>query len=371
VTRDEKYMTRALELARRAMGRTRPNPLVGCVIVRNDTILGEGYHHRAGEDHAEVMALNNCTSDTSGAELFVNHEPCCHHGRTPPCTDAIVKAGIRRVVVGVIDPDRRVSGKGIEALQKAGIEVICGVLEDESRALNAPFFRYTQAGRPYVVAKWAMSLDGKIATTAGESQWITGEAARHRVHQLRDTHDAILIGKSTLLADNPSLTCRIEDGRDPVRFVVDTRLEAPLTHHVFSHPVGQTVVLAGFDANREKRAALIDRGVEVAEIHRDERGWLDPTRILHAIHERQCMSVLVEGGGALLGSLFDRHLIDYVYAFVAPVLIGGAHASSPLQGRGVESMMARTNLISPVVESLGPDTLIHGRCGPTATPSFQ
>ncbi len=365
---DERHMARAIELAARARGRTHPNPLVGCVIVRDGEVLGEGFHRQAGEDHGEVDALKACVEDPRGADLYVNHEPCCHHGRTPPCTDAILEAGIRRVVVGTIDPDPRVSGRGLEVLREAGVEVIYGILEEESRALNAPFFKYIQQKLPWVAAKWAMSLDGKIATRSGDSRWVTGPEARRRNHQLRDEHDAILVGKATLLRDDPALTCRIEGGRDPLRFVVDARLEAPLTHQVFQadHSPEKTVVLTavpdGSPSDRDKRAALADRGVEIQEIPTDDRGWLSPRAILEAIHHRERMSVLVEGGGALLGSLFDADLIDYAYAFIAPVLVGGADAPTPLEALGLAAMRERRTIQPPQLEEVGNDWLIHGPC---------
>ena len=363
--RDERFMAQAIELARRATGRTRPNPLVGCVVVRDNEIVGRGYHACAGEAHGEIAAMNDVDGSLEGCQLYVNHEPCCHVGRTPPCTDAILEAGIDRVVVGTIDPDPRVSGKGLEILRDAGVDVDYGVLEEESRRLNAPFFKYITDGLPWVAAKWAMSLDGKIATRHGDSRWITGESARQKVHQLRDHHDAILVGKQTLLDDNPRLTCRREGGRDPVRFVVDARLEAPPDHRVFNHPdsTETTVVLSGTDADDERRRRLEDRPVEVVTLPTDERGWLEPTAILEAIAERELLSVLVEGGGALLGSLFDSSHVDYAYAFIAPRLIGGNQAPTPLGGDGISSMDDCLDLRSSTVEQLATDVLVHGEIG--------
>ncbi len=367
--RDERFMARAIELARRATGRTRPNPLVGCVIVRDGEIVGRGFHARAGDAHGEVAAIEDADGDLEGCELFVNHEPCCHYGRTPPCTDAILDTGIERVVVGTIDPDPRVRGKGIETLRAAGIEVVCGVLEEESRRLNAPFFKYIRHRLPWVAAKWAMSLDGKIATHAGDSRWITGETARRRVHRLRDHHDAILVGTGTLLADDPRLTCRLDDGRDPVRFVVDAALQAPADHRVFQHDSdAPTVVLASEEADHSRRDRFAGADVDVVTVAADDNGWLNPRGILEAISERELLSVLVEGGGTLLGSLFDAELVDYVYGFVAPRLIGGADAPTPFDGHGIDSMNMSRRLTDPVVEQLGDDVLIHGPVGelPTA-----
>lgn len=363
--RDERLMAQAIELARRAVGRTHPNPMVGCVIVSDDEIVGRGYHRRAGQPHAEIVALEDADGDLTGAEMFVNHEPCCHVGRTPPCTDAIVESGIDRVVVGTIDPDPRVSGQGIEILRDAGVDVACGVLETESRRLNAPFFKYIAEGIPWVAAKWAMSLDGKIATRSGDSRWITDEAARRRVHQLRDHHDAILVGKQTLLADDPRLTCRNDGGRDPVRFVVDARLEAPPDHRVFNHRDSDapTVVFAGPNTGGDRRQRLEDRGVDIVEVPVDDRGWLRPTPMLEAVGDRDLLSLLVEGGGTLLGSLFDAGFVDYAYGFVAPRIIGGDRAPTPLAGDGIASMTDVLDLQSPTVERLSPDLLIHGPVG--------
>lgn len=366
--RDERYMAEAIELARRAAGRTHPNPLVGCVIVRGDEIVGRGFHARAGEAHGEVAAIEDADGPLEGCQLYVNHEPCCHVGRTPPCTEAILQAGIDRVVIGTIDPDPRVSGRGIEILRQAGVEVVCGVLEEESRRLNAPFFKYIRQGLPWVAAKWAMSLDGKIATHTKDSRWITGEAARDRVHELRDHHDAILVGKGTLIADDPRLTCRRDGGRDPARFVVDARLEAPPDHRVFNHGDSEadTVVFAAEHADDARRRRLEDRGVEVVAVATDDRSWLRPASLLEQIAGRELLSVLVEGGGRLLGSLFDADLIDYVYGFVAPRLIGGDAAPTPLAGQGIESMTCCLDLRSPNVERHGQDLLVHGEVGEPA-----
>ncbi len=364
--RDERFMAEAIELARRAAGRTHPNPLVGCVITRGDLVVGRGWHRQAGCDHGEVDAIKDADADLQGCELFVNHEPCCHFGRTPPCTNAIVEAGIRRVVVGTIDPDPRVSGKGLDILRDAGVEVVCGVLEEESRKLNAPFFTYINKGRPLVAAKWAMSLDGKIATHNGDSAWITGEAARRHVHHLRDIHDAILVGANTLHRDDPRLTCRLDEGRDPVRFVLDERLEAPATHRIFQPDLSTapTVVLTGPAVDEERKKRLLDQGVEVVSLELDERGWLSTQAILSAVYDRQLMSVLVEGGGALLGSLFDAQAVDYAYAYIAPRLIGGSTAPTPLQGRGVEAVARGLLIAEPTIEQFPPDLLIHGEVAP-------
>lgn len=357
-------MAEAIALARKAEGRTHPNPLVGSVIVRGDEVLGRGYHQRAGTDHAEVAAIKDAREkghSLEGAELYVNHEPCCHFGRTPPCTSAILEAKIGRVVVGTIDPDPRVSGRGLELLRSQGVEVQYGILEEESRALNAPFFTYINKCRPFVAAKWAMSLDGKIATSAGDSRWITSEEARQKGHELRNRHDAILVGTRTLVLDDPRLTCRLDEGRDPARFVIDARLEAPLTHQIFhlSSPA-PTIVLTGPESPFERRKELEGLGVEVEVLGIGPDRWLSTASILEAIYRRQYMSVLVEGGGAILGSLFDGNWVDYVYAFLAPQILGGTGSTSPVGGKGVARVNASHRIDAPRWEPVGRDFLLHG-----------
>ncbi|TXD36872.1 bifunctional diaminohydroxyphosphoribosylaminopyrimidine deaminase/5-amino-6-(5-phosphoribosylamino)uracil reductase RibD [Lujinxingia vulgaris] len=359
---DGEYMAQAIELARRAEGRTRPNPMVGCVIVRDGEVIGRGYHVRAGEDHAEIAAIKDAGGDVEGAELFVNLEPCSHFNRTPPCSDAIIRHKIARVVVGTIDPNPKVSGRGVRRLRDAGIEVVEGVLDAESRALNAPFFKHITTGMPWTVAKWAMTLDGKIASSTGDSRWITDEPARERVHQLRDRLDAILIGSGTLLADNPRLTCRIEGGRDPVRFVLDTSLRSTpdLAIYNLDDSDAPTMVLCADDADPTRAEALMARpNVEVIHVARDASGGLDLEHVLRTIASRDLLSVLVEGGATLHGALFDRGLVDYAYAFVAPKVVGGG-GPSPLGGRGFELMNDAVTLSAPALERLGDDLLLHG-----------
>ncbi len=354
-TRHERLMGEAIAEAKKAQGRTRPNPLVGCVIVRDGQIVARGYHARAGEAHAEVAALQALDQPAEGCELYVNLEPCCHHGRTPPCTEAIIDAGIRRVYVGTLDPFPEVSGKGIEALERAGVEVISGVLEDESRRLNQPYFKRITTGLPWVAVKYAMTLDGKIASCTGDSAWISSEASRERVHQLRDTHDAIMVGTGTLLRDNPRLTCRIDGGRDPVRVVLDARLQARLDARVFDPALSdeKTIVVIGRDAPAERREALTARGVELLEVGLDDGGRLDLRETLRGLAARELPSVFVEGGSRLLGSLFDNKLVDRVYAFVAPKIVGGQQAPSAVAGRGIERMKEAIELDRISIEVIG------------------
>lgn len=355
---DARCMAEAIELARTAEGDTRPNPLVGCVIVRGGEVIARGYHRRAGEAHAELDALSKIPGSAKGADLYVNLEPCCSHGRTPPCTDAIIEAGIRRVVVGTIDTNPRVQGAGIDKLRAAGIEVVTGVLGNESREVNAPYFKTMEKGLPFVAAKWAMSLDGKIATRTRESAWISGEDSRERVHQLRDRFDAVMVGTRTLQADDPRLTCRVLGGRDPLRIVLDARLSARSDSRVFEAP--GTIVFASPDASAEREAELGGVGAVVVRSAVDAEGRFELEPLMRQLLQFEVMSVLVEGGGELLGSLFDAGLIDRVYAFVAPVLIGGREATPAFGGIGVGGMDLARRLSNVRVEQVGDDVLIVG-----------
>lgn len=356
-------MAKAIDQARRAFGRTSPNPMVGCVVVKGGEVLATGFHSGPGRAHAEVDALRKLESrQLAGSEVYVNLEPCCHHGRTPPCTDALLEAGVERVYVGIEDPDPRVSGEGIARLRQAGVDVVVGVLPEKSRQLNRAYITYMNEGRPWVAAKWAMSLDGKIGTRTGHSAWITGEAARQRVHQYRDVYDAIMVGTGTLRADNPRLTCRIDGGHDPIRVVLDARLEAPLDSNVYAggDDAPQTLVAVGAEADAERVETLGRRGLEVLELQSDPRGWLPVRPLLARLAERGIVRLFVEGGGGLLGSLYDEELIDHVHTFVSPKLIGGTEAISPLAGLGCGTVDEGGRLEDPSVEVVGSDVLISG-----------
>lgn len=362
LSRDERFMLRALELAQMAEGRTHPNPAVGCVIVHGDTIVAEGFTSPVGGPHAEVAALKNLKIPGADCEMYVSLEPCSHFNRTPPCTQAVIASGIRRVVIGTIDTNPKVSGRGVAMLREAGIEVVCDVLEAESRRLNAPFFKHIATGLPYVVAKYAMSLDGKIATRNADSAWITGESARAHVHKLRNTYDAIMVGSGTLKADNPRLTCRMPDGRDPVRVVLDTRLESSPESRVFNLPdsTASTILMTGDNVSAKQRAVYERDNVEIEPVALDEDGRLDPRAMLEILGNRGLLSVLVEGGGTLLGTLFDRRLVDRVYAYIAPKIIGGQQAPAPISGLGIAHMNDAFTLEHTEIFSFEPDILICG-----------
>lgn len=364
---DRPYMARALELAARGQGRVEPNPMVGCVIVAGDQIVGEGWHTRFGGQHAEPEALQAAGAAASQATMFVTLEPCCHYGKTPPCTEAIVRAGIRRVVVAHRDPFPQVSGGGIGQLQQAGVQVDVGLMEPEARWLNAPYLKLLSSGRPWVLAKWAMTLDGKIAAPSGDSRWVSGESARRRVHQLRGRMDAILVGGATALADNPQLTVRPAGPRVPTRIVVDSRAALPL-EHVLVRTAREVPVLvaAGPQAPAERCRSLREAGCEVWVSTSEDRAQ----RLLELLDElgrRRMTNVLVEGGGQLLGSLFDADAIDEVHGFVAFKLIGGRSAPPPIGGTGRSRMAEAAFLQEPEVECLDEDVYIHGRLA-TASP---
>lgn len=357
------WMARALDEARRALGRTRPNPVVGCVIVRGRTVVGVGYHARAGLPHAEVMALRQAGAAARGADVYVTLEPCNHHGRTPPCTEALIAAGARRVFVGMRDPNPLVDGRGVRRLRAAGIEVHLGLMQQACQDLNESFAHYVQNKRPFVVGKWAQSLDGRVATRTGASQWITGARARAVTHQLRNTLDAIMVGVGTVVADDPALTCRMRGGRDPVRIIVDPHGRIPLDARVLPH-VSQskapTWIVVGSDIAPRRRNRLEKTGAEIIACHLDADGRLDLHAMLHMLAARDIVSILAEGGPTLLGHLFDAHLIDKVVAFVAPMVIGGADAHGAVGGVGVAALSEASRLARADMHAVGDDWMLTG-----------
>lgn len=364
---DEYWMHRALELARQGEGAVEPNPMVGCVLVRDDLLLGEGYHQRFGGPHAEVAALaNSSASDLRGATAYVTLEPCSHFGKTPPCADALVSAEIARVVVAMEDPFPQVSGQGIHRLREADITVDVGVLRATAEALNAPYLMRVRNGRPWVIAKWAMTLDGKIATHAGDSRWISNEISRERVHQLRERMDAIIVGSQTAIDDDPLLTPRPQDPqfdhppRQPLRIVCDRRLRLPLDAQLAATAGEQPVLIATApNADRKRMEQLEQAGCEVLVI--DGEGEFLSV-LLQNLGGRDMTNVLVEGGAGLLGALFDQQLIDEVWTFIAPKIVGGRDAISPIGGEGKSLMNQAVALTNVERELLGDDVLMKGRC---------
>lgn len=359
---DAKWMRRALDLATRARGRTSPNPMVGAVLVKDGEVVGEGFHAYAGSDHAEVVALNEAEEAAGGATLYVGLEPCCHHGRTPPCVERILDAGVRRVVAACEDPNPAVRGKGIAALRGAGVPVDVGVLAEEATRLNEAFFTHIRTGRPFVILKAAASLDGKIATRTGESRWITGEAARHRVHQLRNEVDAVLVGIGTVLRDDPLLTTRlgITDQRDPARVVVDNLARLPLRAKVVNRAsTAPTLLAVSQTAPRARLEALEREGIQVIVVGGSPRRVaLD--QLMDALGKLGFLSVMIEGGAEINASALREGVVDKVLLFLAPILIGGKSAPTAVGGEGIESLGLATRLRDVRIERFDDDLLVEG-----------
>jgi diaminohydroxyphosphoribosylaminopyrimidine deaminase/5-amino-6-(5-phosphoribosylamino)uracil reductase len=362
------YRKRALELADQAVGRTSPNPPVGAVVVRDGLIVGEGYTLPAGSAHAEVVALAAAGARAVGAELYVTLEPCCHYGRTPPCTDAIARAGVRAVHVAAVDPYPAVNGGGIAALRDAGLSVSVDPPNPDVERLNRPFFHAVRRGRPFVTAKWAMTLDGKIATQTGDSRWVSGDEARRLVHRERDASDAIVVGIGTVLADDPALTVRLDGGdayrpprnSPPLRVIFDSQARTPPESRV-ANPVDgpATLVFVADRASRERVERLEERGVEVVPCPGCE-GRVDPDAALAELRRRGVVRVLLEGGGELIGAFFRQRLVDRVLAFVAPKIVGGRGAPTPAGGLGVGRMTDAVGLSEVSFRALGSDLLVEG-----------
>lgn len=361
MSEDERFMRRALELAARGRGFVEPNPMVGAVVVRDGVVVGEGFHERFGAAHAEVNALAKAGPSAHGTTLFVTLEPCCHHGKTPPCTDAVIASGVSRVVAAMIDPFEKVAGQGIERLRAAGIAVEVGLLENEARLLNAPFLKLVATGLPYVHAKWAMTLDGKIATASGDSKWITSEASRRVAHELRGRMDAIIVGIGTVLADDPLLTARPPGPRVALRLVLDSHARLPLTSHLARTAADIPVLVATTDrAAPSAVAALRDRGCECLVSPANDRG-VAVRALLKELGSRHLTNVLVEGGSQVLGSFVDARAIDELHVFVAPRLLGGATSRTPVAGIGAAKLHDAIELDEFEVTRAGDDCILHAR----------
>lgn len=355
------HMQRALDLAVQGQGLVEPNPMVGCVIVQGAEIIGEGWHRHFGGPHAEVEALKLAGRRAEGATMYVSLEPCCHHGKTPPCTKALLEAKIARVVIAQRDPFPKVDGGGIAELQNAGVEIETGLLEPAARQLNAPYLTLQQLKRPWIIAKWAMTLDGKTATKTGFSKWISNEQSREIVHQLRGRVDAIVIGRLTARLDDPLLTARPPGPRTPLRVVVDTRAslsnDSQLVRTAGEVPV---LVAVGSEAPAEERRRLKDAGCEVHVCRAETRsGRLN--QLMRELGRRQMTNVLVEGGGQLAGCLLDSGQIDEAHVFIAPKLIGGTAARSPIAGDGIDEMPHAFTFADPHIQQIGSDIYFHGR----------
>ncbi len=359
-------MKQALSLAQLALGQVSPNPAVGAVIVKDGEVVGQGYTQPPGSAHAEIVALCQAGEKARGGVMYVTLEPCCHYGHTPPCTSSIIAAGISEVHFAMIDPNPLVAGKGQAALEKAGIRTIIGDCEAEAKELNEAFIKHITTGMPFVTVKFAMSLDGKIATRSGDSHWISGEQARRYVHHLRYIADAIMAGANTVIIDNPHLTCRYQGtggriNKKLLRVIVDGRVRTPPAAQIFRES-GETLLAVGEDLEPERKEALIKAGAELMELPSRD-GMLELKTLLKELGKRGITSVLVEGGGMLLGSLFDAHLVDKVVAFISPVVIGGMEAKTPVAGRGVTSMAQAFHLERVGITQFDNDVMVTGYMG--------
>lgn len=352
---DRTMMQRCIELARRALGRTTPNPLVGAVIVQEGKIVGEGFHPAAGKPHAEVFALREAGEQAKGATIYVNLEPCNHYGRTPPCSEALVKAGVAKVVVGMVDPNPKVSGGGIERLRVAGIEVVVGVEEAACRQLNEAFIHRILYRRPLGILKYAMTLDGKIATASGHSKWITCQESRTYVHQLRSACDAVIVGSNTVLVDNPYLTSHNPDVPNPLRVVMSRTLNLPMDANLWQIDQAPTLVLTEVGANPDLQQWLKKKGVEVVELTP-----LAPSQVMTYLYERQLSSVLWECGGTLAASAITDGTVQKVIAFIAPKIVGGKLAPSPVGDLGLATMTDALSLERVTWRQLGSDYVVEG-----------
>ncbi len=356
---DQKYMRTALDLAGRGLGWTAPNPMVGAVIVKDGVMIGQGWHEKYGEPHAERNALASCKESPAGATMYVTLEPCCHYGKQPPCVDAIIEAGIRRVVVGSGDPNPLVAGKGIEILKAHGIEVTEHVLQEECDRFNEVFFHYMRTKRPFVVMKYAMTLDGKIAAYTGASKWITGEAARGHVQEQRHRYTAIMVGVGTVLADDPMLSCRIPGGKNPLRIICDTNLRTPPSSQIVRSAGQIPTILATCCMERDKWLAYESAGCRVISVDRED-GHVNLCQLMEKLGREQIDSILLEGGGTLNWAALKSGIVQKVQAYIAPKLFGGQTAKTPIEGTGVPVPDEGVHLKHTKIIPLGEDFLIEG-----------
>lgn len=355
---DEKYMRLALELAKKAEGWTSPNPMVGAVIVKNGSIIGQGYHEKYGQLHAERNAITSCSESPEGATIYVTLEPCCHYGKTPPCTEAIIENKIARVVVGSKDPNSLVAGKGIEILKQAGIHVTVGVLEKECNELNKIFFHYITEKKPFVAMKYAMTMDGKIAAYTGKSKWITAETAREHVHKLRHKYMGIMVGIGTVLKDNPRLDCRLPDTKNPKRIICDTNLRIPLDCNIVNTAKKIETYIATASSDDDKINKLKQAGCNILQIPKNGE-HIDLNILMQTLGKKGIDSILLEGGGTLNYEALQSGIVDYVYTYIAPKIFGGTNAITAVEGLGVESPNDAFMLKNRKIATLGEDILIE------------
>ena len=370
---DIEYMQRAIELARRGSGFVNPNPMVGCVVVKDDAVIAEGYHEYYGGFHAERNALMNCKSDCNGATLYVTLKPCCHHGKTPPCTDIIIEKGIKKVVVGLLDPNPLVNRKGVEILENAGIEVVTGVEEESIKELNKVFLKYIKTKRPYVLLKTAMTLDGKIASYTGDSKWITNEKSRKLVHELRSEMMGIVAGIGTVKTDDPMLNCRLEVQRpnihQPIRIIVDTKASISLESQIVkTSDEYKTILVHTKSASLDNIEKLHSLNVETL-ICEEKDNHVDINDMMIKLGQKGIDSLLLEGGSCLNAAFLQAGCVDEVYAFIAPKIIGGEHSKSPIGGKGIELMKDAITFDTVEIEQIENDILI--KCKMMSTDNGQ
>ena len=358
---DEKYMRLAMQLAGNAIGRTSPNPLVGAVIVKDNRVVGCGWHRKAGTPHAEVHALNQAGELAQGADVYVTLEPCAHYGKTPPCAKALVEAKVKNVYGGLLDVNPKVAGKGFKILEDAGIHVEYGFLQDELRKQNEVFFKWIEHKKPFIVLKAAMTLDGKIATATGQSKWITNETSRAYGYKLRDIYDGIMVGINTVIEDNPMLTARVDGGKSPIRIVVDSSLRIDINANVVQDKSAKTIVATTDKADKDKILKLQAQDVDVIVVDKDKNDKVDIEKLLDILGQQNICSILVEGGATLSGSFVAKKLVDKVYFFIAPKIIGGKEAKTPVSGTGILNLQEALTLKDIKIEKLEEDILIIGR----------
>ncbi len=355
---DMEYMQLAVELAKKGEGWVNPNPMVGAVVVKNGKIIGKGHHEKFGGLHAERNALADCKEDVKGATIYVTLEPCCHYGKTPPCTEALIESGVKRVVVGALDPNPVVAGKGVEMLRKNNITVDVGVLKDECECLIKIFSHFMKNEKPYVVMKYAMTIDGKIATYKNESKWITGEEARHNVHKTRHALSAIMVGVGTVISDDPVLTCRLENSKNPLRVVCDTNLRTPINSKIVSTAKYVPTVIATCVKDQLRHEAYVKHGCNVIDVEMSD-GHVDLCELMEKLGEMSIDSILLEGGGTLNWSALKSGIVNSVQAYIAPKIFGGALAKSPVGGIGVEMPNMAAVLSKPKLTWLDEDILLE------------
>ena len=358
---DEKYMRLAMQLAGNAIGRTSPNPLVGAVIVKDNRVVGCGWHRKAGTPHAEVHALNQAGELAQGADVYVTLEPCAHYGKTPPCAKALVEAKVKNVYGGLLDVNPKVAGKGFKILEDAGIHVEYGFLQDELRKQNEVFFKWIEHKKPFVVLKAAMTLDGKIATATGQSKWITNETSRAYGYKLRDIYDGIMVGINTVIEDNPMLTARVDSGKNPIRIVVDSSLRIDINANVVQDKSAKTIIATTDKADKNKILKLQAQDVDVIVVDKDKNDKVDIEKLLDILGQQNICSILVEGGATLSGSFVAKKLVDKVYFFIAPKIVGGKEAKTSVAGTGILNLQEALALKDIQIEKLEEDILIIGR----------